>query len=418
LPTFGKLIPFLRIKSFTSRKHILSIGFKHIAPFLVTSTNSWSKFLSYIGLGLGILLLLSSLQLLLDIQQLLGNENPRKSGYDYISITKNVTNETMGQVEKNLFNAGEIQQFEALPFVEAVSPLIANRFQVELSAGNIIPFSTSLFMESLDDDFLDTLPQDFKWKEGQEFLPLIVSSDFLQMYNVFAPGYDLPQVSEATASQIRIFIQCTGNGRQQTFRGSIVAFSDRINSIIVPKSFLLWGNKVFASTEEVKAARIYVKLKDANNPDFLRFLDQHNYRINKDKVKFGRAKNVLQLVVTGLGAFGLLVVLLALMLFSFYLQLIIAKSKDNLLLLLTLGYSPKWLTKTVAGRWLPIYIGIVISALIATSILQWGFASFASSLNASISPFIHWSVLLLAAGLILLTAFSNYRLIRKQLYAL
>jgi hypothetical protein len=180
----------------------------------------------------------------------------------------------------------------------------------------------------------------------------------------------------------------------------------------------LWGNKVFANTEEVKAARIYVKLKDANNPDFLRFLDQHNYRINKDKVKFGRAKNVLQLVVTGLGAFGLLVVLLALMLFSFYLQLIIAKSKDNLLLLLTLGYSPKWLTKTVAGRWLPIYIGIVISALIATSILQWGFASFASSLNASISPFIHWSVLLLAAGLILLTAFSNYRLIRKQLYAL
>jgi hypothetical protein len=184
---------------------------------------------------------------------------------------------------------------EALSFVAAVSPLIANRFQVELSAGNIIPFSTSLFMESLDDDFLDTLPPNFKWREGQEFLPLIVSSDFLQMYNVFAPGYGLPQVSEATASQILIYINCTGvNGKQQTFRGSIVAFSDRINSIIVPKNFLLWGNRTFANTEEVKAARMYVKLKDANNPDFLRFLDQHQYRINKDKVKFGRIKNVLQ----------------------------------------------------------------------------------------------------------------------------
>jgi hypothetical protein len=397
----------------------LAIRFKHIAPFLATSSKGWSKWLSYIGLGLGILLLLSSLQLYLDIQQLLGNENPRKSGYDYISISKNVTNETMGQVEKNLFNTEEIHQIQTQPFVDAVSPLIANRFQVELSAGNIIPFSTSLFVESLDDDFLDTLPPNFKWREGQEFLPLIVSSDFLQMYNVFAPGYGLPQVSEATASQIRIFIVCTGiNGHQQTFRGSIVAFSDRINSIIVPKDFLIWGNKNLANNPGVKAARLYVKLKDANNPEFLRYLDLHQFRVNKDKVKFGRVKNVLQLVVTGLGAFGLLVVMLALMLFSFYLQLLIAKSKDNLLLLLTLGYSPAWLTKTVAGRWVPIYIVVVVSALALTSILQWGFYSLTTSLEVKISPFIHWSVLLLALVLVALTALSNQRLIRKQLYSL
>jgi hypothetical protein len=239
------------------------------------------------------------------------------------------------------------------------------------------------------------------------------------MYNVFAPGYGLPQVSEATASQIKIYITCTGiNGKQQTFRGSIVAFSDRINSIIVPKNFLLWGNRIFANTEEVKAARLYVRLKDANNPEFLRFLDQHQYRINKDKVKFGRAKSVLQLIVGGLGVFGLLVVLLALMLFSFYLQLIIARSKESLLLLLTLGYSPKWLTKTVAGRWVPTYIIIVIAALVLTSILQWTFYSVTTSLNAKVSPFIHWSVIALAAVLILLTAFSNYRLIRKQVYSL
>ncbi len=239
------------------------------------------------------------------------------------------------------------------------------------------------------------------------------------MYNVFAPGYGLPQVSEATASQIRIFITATGiNGRQQTFRGSIVAFSDRINSIVVPKSFLVWGNKTFANSQEVKAARIYVKLKDANNPDFLRFLDQRQYRVNKDRIQFGRAKSALQLVVTGLGVFGLLVVLLALMLFSFYLQLIIARSRESLILLITLGYSPKWLTRTVAGRWIPIYVSIVIAALIVTSILQWGFHSLTSSINTSVNPMIHWSVVLLAILLIGLTAYSNYRLVKKQLYSL
>jgi len=355
----------------------------------------------------------------LDIQQLLGNENPRKSGYDYVSIAKNVTNETMGQLEKNLFNSTEIEEIRKQPSVDGVSPLISNRFQVELSAGNIIPFSTSLFLESLDDEFLDTLPPNFKWKPGQEFLPMIVSSDFLQMYNVFAPGYGLPQVSEATASQIKIFITCTGaNGAQQTFRGSIVAFSDRINSIIVPKDFLVWGNNVFSHNTEVKAARLYVKMKDANNPAFISFLDKHQYRINKDKVKFGRVKGVLQTVVTGLGAFGLLVVLLALMLFSFYLQLIIAKSKDNLQLLLTLGYSPRWLTKTVAGRWIPLYIIIVIAAVVVTSILQWLFFTYTSSLDTKMSPYIHWSVAALSIVLIILTAMSNYRLVKKQLYAI
>jgi hypothetical protein len=397
----------------------VALRFKHIAPFLATNKNNWSRLLSYFGLGLGILLLLCSLQLLLNIQRLLGNENPRKGGYDYVSIAKDVTNATMGQVDKNLFNSEEIKKLSEQPYINAVSPLIANRFQVDLTAGNIIPFSTSLFVESVDDDFLDTLPPNFRWNDGQEFLPLIVSSDFLQMYNVFAPGYGLPQVSEETARKIRIYITCSGaGGIRQTFRGSIVAFSDRINSIIVPKQFLVWGNKTFANTTEVKAARLYVKLKDANNPVFLKFLDEHEYRINKDKVKFGRVKSILQVVITGLGAFGLLIVLLALMLFSFYLQLIIARSKESLLLLLTLGYSPGWLTKTVAGRWIPIYAVIVICALIATSALQWGFYWLTASLDVSISPYIHWSVALLALALVILTAFSNYRMIRKQVYSI
>jgi ABC-type lipoprotein release transport system permease subunit len=180
----------------------------------------------------------------------------------------------------------------------------------------------------------------------------------------------------------------------------------------------VWGNKTFANSEEVKAARVYVKLKDANNPDFVRFLDQHEFRVNKDRIQFGRAKSVLQLVVTGLGVFGLLVVLLALMLFSFYLQLIIARSKESLLLLITLGYSPSWLTKIVSGKWIPTYIIIVLVALAITAILQRGFYSLTASLNATVSPFIHWSVLLLSLLLILSIAFTNYRLVRKQLHNL
>jgi hypothetical protein len=106
------------------------------------------------------------------------------------------------------------------------------------------------------------------------------------------------------------------------------------------------------------------------------------------------------------------------MLFSFYLQLIIARSKDNLSLLLSLGYSPGWLSKTVSNRFLPVYISIVVIAVAVTQLLQWGFYHFVMKDKPGLSPFVHWSIGGAAILLIILTLWANYSLVRKQLYRL
>ena len=384
-----------------------------------TGTNTGSRWFSYVGLGIGVLLLLCSIQMYINIQQLLGSESQRKEGSDFISISKTITNETMGQLEKNLFNANDIKDIAGKPFIEGVSPLTANRFRVQLSAGDIIPFSTDMFLESLDNNFIDTVPPNFTWKEGQDYIPIVFSSDFLEIYNVFAPGYGLPQLSAETASQVVVFITCYGqNGEKQTFRGSIVALSDRVNSIIVPKNFLDWANNKFGNATDVKASRLYIKTKDANNPDFLNYLQQKNYKVNKDKTKFGRVKQVLQGIFSGLGIFGLLVVILALMLFSFYLQLMIARSKDNLQLLLMMGYSPNWLSKNVSKQFIPVYILVVLFALALTEGMQWAFHHFAMFDRPELSSLLHWGVFLTALFLIGLSLLTNYRMVKKLLYKL
>jgi hypothetical protein len=127
-------------------------------------------------------------------------------------------------------------------------------------------------------------------------------------------------------------------------------------------------------------------------------------------------KQVLQGIFSALGIFGLLVVVLALMLFSFYLQLVIARSKDNLQLLITLGYSPTWLSKNVSRQFVPVYIAIVFVALIVTGIIQFLFHHFAMYQRPEISSFVHWSILLTAVLLVALSVITNYRLIRKLLY--
>jgi len=391
----------------------MDLSYKKIQPLIISGKNKFSKWLGYFGLGIGVLLLLVSMQMFINIQQLLTENNPRKNGYDFISISKSITNENMGK--DNSFTNNDLTKLKAYPGINAISPLISNLFRVRATAGDVIPFSTDLFLESIDNDFIDTLPPSFTWQPGQQVVPIIFSSDFLEIYNVFAPAQGLPQLSEQTLSSVNIILECSGPNGTQNFRGNIVALSDRINSLLVPKSFMNWSNLHFTGDTAAHVSRVYIKTKDANDPKLLSFLDQQDYHLNKDKVKFGRIKSVLQNIVSALGVFGILVIVMALMLFSFYLQLMIARSKDNLRLLLTLGYSPRWLASSVAKTWLPVYLFIIIDALICTQILHLLFLQLSFAAKGDLSYLLHWSVWLIAILLLLLTAYINSRLVKKEL---
>lgn len=389
-------------------------SFKPIRPLLQTGSNAFSRWFSYLGLGMGVLLLLCSIQMYINLQLLVEKGNIRKNGFDFIPITKNAPVES--RQLKNMFTQQEMDEMKAQPFIVDIAPVMANQFRVQLSAGTALPLETEFFLESLDNDFLDTVPPSFTWHEGQESLPIIFSSDFFDLYNVvFAPGQNLPQFSKKTATALAFLITCYGNGRERSFIGKIVAYSDRVNSVLVPKSFLEWANKSFGPQKPVEASRIFIKTKDANNPDLLRFLDQKNYSVNKDKTILGRNKMILQSIFSGLGVFGLMVVILALMLFSFYLQLVIARSKDNLQLLLILGYSPSWMSRKVSGRFLPVYVSIVLVALALTQLMQWAFCEFVMISHPELSPAIHWSIIAVALSLIGLSFFTNYRMVKNLL---
>jgi hypothetical protein len=361
-------------------------SYKPISHLLQTGSNAWSRRFSYIGLGIGILLLLASLQMFINLQQLIRTGSIRKEGFDYISITRSVTNENMGQKEKHLFTRAMVDSIRQLPFISDAAPLEANLFQVELSAGGILPFSTNLFVESIEDRFLDTLPPGFSWQPGQALVPIIVSSDFLEIFNVFGPSYGLPQVSPETAS-----------------------------GIPVPKSFLDWGNINLKGKKAELFSRIYIKTKDANDPALLNYLDQQAFKVNKDKTKFGRMKQVFEGIFTGLGVFGILVVVLAMLLFSFYLQLVIARSRDSIRLLLTLGYSPNWLSRHFTQRFIPVYVFIIVAALALTAIMQFAFHRWVMYSRPELQSWPHWSVLLTALVLLALSAWTNYKLVRKKM---
>ena len=393
-----------------------NISFKTIAAFLQTGNKS-SRIFSYAGLAVGVMLLLCCVQLYINIDQLLKEKNPRKNGYDFISVTKTITNENMGK--DNRFSITEIEDFKKQSFIADAAPLLSNQFRVKMSAGDIIPFSTDLFLESIQNSFIDTLPSSFTWQPGQTTVPIIFSADFLEMYNVFAPAQGLPQISESSIGAVNIILECSApDGTVMKFRGNIVAVSDRLNNVLVPESFLKWGNKLFSTQPQQPAARVYIKTTDANSVPLQNYLQQNNYHVNKDKTKFGRIKSTLQAIVAGLGGLAILVVLLSVLLFSFYLQLMISRSRDNLQLLLTLGYSTLWLSRTVAQKWIPAYAIIILIALAATQLFQYVFQTNFIAGQDALSPFLDLKVIGLSILLFALCIFFTYRLIKTQLYKL
>lgn len=389
--------------------------FETISPFLVTEKNKFSKWLTYAGLGMGITLLLCAVQMYINLNGLLQDRKVRNDGYDYVSVSRAITNDNMGK--DNRFTAEDVAHIRSQPFVADAAPLVSNEFRAMISAGNIVPFSTDLFLEAIRDDFIDTVPASFTWQPGQSFVPIIFSADYLEMYNIFAPGQELPQLSPESIGALRILLECTGPGGTQQFSAGIVAVSDRISSILVPEAFLRYANEKIGRRTDAPAARVFIKTKDANSSELLQFIDDNGYRINKDRMRFGRIKQSLQAAVSGMGIFAALVILLSLLLFSYFLKLMVARSRENLQLLLTLGYSPKWLAGVVSRKWIPVYVTLTLIALLLTCILQWVFKSgLEMAHQVTLLPSV-W-LFLLSGFIILLCIYQNRITIRKQVQGL
>jgi hypothetical protein len=394
----------------------MKLSYKPVKYLLQTGTSTASRWFSYIGLCIGILLLFCSMQMLVNVNQLLKGNIIHKNGYDFISVAKKISFENVGDPEKTFFVQQDVDELKSQPFIDDAAPLLTTQFQLDILVPGVFATPTTLYLESLRSDFIDTVPSSFKWHIGNDTVPLIISSQFFEVFNALARSNGLFQITPEMAATIPAKIICHGdNDSTQTFEARWSAFSDRINTVLVPEEFLNWANLKFNGKKADHFSRIYIKTKNADDKQLMSFLTGKNYRVNKDKTKLGGAKQALDGIFTGLAVFGLLVVILALMLFSFYLQLVIAKNRESLQLLLTLGYSPKWLGKNLSKRFIPTYILIILIAFLATELMQWTFHTQIMFNRSELSSYLHWIVFFTAAILLLLSIITNYRLVKKLL---
>ncbi len=188
---------------------------------------------------------------------------------DWLVINKKVTSaNTFG--ESADFTPEEIADLERQPWVRSVGRFTTADFRIfaRMSAGNGTgrSMSTSLFFESIPDEYVDVDKSLWRWKKGSGEVPVIISRDYLTLYNFgFASSAGLPQMSEGLMSGIPLELTLTSEDgtRMKRFKGHVAGYSNRLNTILVPDEFMRIENAELGSGATRNPSRLVV---DVNSP--------------------------------------------------------------------------------------------------------------------------------------------------------
>ncbi len=245
---------------------------------------------------------------------------------------------------KPVFSGEEIEKMRQHPAVSDIGLFSTANFQIRgnFSLGEL-NISTDLFMESVPDKFIDVKFSDESvWQADidTDCIPVIIPRKYLNIYNYgYASTKGLPQLGEGLTSAFPISMTLAGNGQTRRYQARIVGYTDRLNTILVPETFLEQANAAFASKEPEPPSRLIVATTSkGRNTSFIDYLEQNGYSIEGDleSLRLQAVVHGILWVVIGIGS---VVSVLAFVLLLISIQLLIEKNKDKFINLHSLGYS-------------------------------------------------------------------------------
>lgn len=89
-------------------------------------------------------------------------------------------------------------------------------------------------------------------------------------------------------SLVQMDITLRGNGQTEQYKGNIVGFSNRLNTILVPESFMAWANNNFAPEKEAQPARLIVEVGNPADASIAKYFQQKGYETEDGKLDAGK----------------------------------------------------------------------------------------------------------------------------------
>ena len=316
---------------------------------------------------------------------------------DFLIINKKVGMGNALSGHSHVFSGSEMGELENQLFVEKTGKFTRAQYQIQASLGmnGQSMMSTELFFESVPDEFVDVSTKDWQYVPGEsKTVPIILPRSYVNMYNFgFARSHHLPAINEGVLNMVDVLIRIRGNGKDADMKGRVIGFSNRLNTILVPESFIEWSNGEYAPAEEPETTRLIVQVSNPTDPAVAQYLDDHGYELEEDRSQTEKIVYFLKMIVAIVLIIGLVISIL-----SFYI----------LMLSLLVGYSPS----RTARPYQLLTLGLNILVFILALGVLWVVRCYYMEIVETVYPEVDGGTMLPAVlvGLLLLLLVSIFNL--------
>lgn len=286
---------------------------------------------------------------------------------DYLIVSKKIGTASTFSGRSNSFTAAEVDDLKSQRFVKHSGRFTSTEYKVDANMGisGQTILSSEIFFESVPDAFVDVPLNDWKYREGSREVPIILPRSYINMYNFgFAQTHKLPKISEGLMGMIdfRIFIH--HNGVQDEYKGRVIGFSNKLNSILVPQAFMDWSNAYYAPDNQSAPTRLLIEVTNPGNDNIAKYLDQKGYEVESDKLQAEKTTYFLKMLVSLVMVIGLVISALSFYILMLSIYLLVEKNSTKLQNLLLIGYS----TSQVARPYQLLTAALNLAVLLIT----WG----------------------------------------------
>lgn len=282
---------------------------------------------------------------------------------DFVIVSKKVS--TLGTLvgKSSTFSTGDVAEIEEQPFTKSVGRFLPSQFKVSAGMGmQGIRMSTDMFFESVPDEFVDVKLDKWTFDPSSDVVPIIIPRNYLNLYNFgFAQSRNLPQLSEGVMGMVNLDIRIMGNGQVKQLKGNIVGFSNRLNTILVPETFMNWANATYGTGQKAEPSRLIVEVNNPTDERIAKFFQQKGYETEGNSLDAGKASCFLKVVIGIVLSVGLLISVLSFYILILSIYLLLQKNSTKLENLLLIGYSPARVARPY--QLLTIILNLVVLAL-------------------------------------------------------
>ncbi len=311
--------------------------------------------IAMVGSFLGMTFLITSIHYLIKVNEF--GKGSDILGPNTIIVQKKVTNSSSLNLTKTDFSEREIEKIKKEPFIQDAQPVISNNFDVSFeTADPMVPrFRTDVFIQTVNPKFLDVKSTKWHWKEGDEFVPIIMPREFLVMLNTFMSASGIPQISDDLAKDIKFKFTLKNDSNKEWADARIIGFTNEVSSILVPEAFMEYGNLKYKTDQEEKITQLMISGKESEFGLVEELLKKRGLESKNSQMLIGRLKSVvgtLFLVVLGISIIAVFVSGLVLIQ---YMQLLMSRNVYEVRTLLRIGFDPAAIIRSFFSYFIKVF---------------------------------------------------------------